>query len=241
MILTGHQPNYLPYLGFFHKIVLADTFVIVDNTQFVKRGPFGWIHRNKIRTPEGWMWLTIPVETKGKFTQTIRETMIDNSTPWRRKHWKSIEWHYKKAPFFHLYADSFREIYSREWSSLAELNQTLILKHIELLGIKVRIEIGSLMNLTGKASHLVLELCRKTGADTYISGIHGKDYLDLALFEKEGIKIVFQDFKHPSYNQAYPGEFVPNLSTIDLLFNHGPESMDILMDRKAAAVRNLPT
>src|SRR3989338_6081487 len=100
MLITGHQPNYIPYAGFFHKIVQAEAFVIVDNVQFVKRGPFGWIHRNKIRTQSGWDWLTVPVITKGKFSQKINETIIDNKMPWRRKHWKTIEFNYRKAPHF---------------------------------------------------------------------------------------------------------------------------------------------
>ncbi|HVR84338.1 MAG TPA: WbqC family protein, partial [Planctomycetota bacterium] len=93
MILTGHQPNYLPYAGFFEKIARSDRFLVVDNVQFVKRGTFGWMHRNRIRSgsPEGWDWLSVPILSKGRYTQEIREAEIDNSTPWPRKHWRSIE------------------------------------------------------------------------------------------------------------------------------------------------------
>lgn len=228
MLLAGHQPNYLPYLGFFHKLLQADTFVIVDNTQFVKRGPFGWIHRNKIRTRDGWMWLTVPVLTKGKFTQKINETLIDNKLPWQRKHWKSIEIHYAHAPFFARYKDPLREVYERKWENLAELNTELIRRLMDLLEIRKPVRIASTEGIEGKATDLVLDMCRKMGADGYLSGVHGQDYLEQEKFGHVGVNLVFQKFDHPQYPQCQPGEFVPNLSIIDLIFNCGPESRDIL-------------
>ncbi|MCH7805266.1 MAG: WbqC family protein, partial [Acidobacteria bacterium] len=152
MIVTGHQPNYLPYPGFFEKIARADLFIIVDNVQFVKRGPFGWIHRNKVRTEKGWDWLTVPVLTKGKFTQSIRETRINGAQPWARKHWRTIEWNYRKAPHFGKYADGLRTIFDRKWEWIWELNVELIHLIMGWLEIKTPVKIASEMGVEGQAT-----------------------------------------------------------------------------------------
>ncbi len=230
MLLTGHQPNYLPYAGFFDKVARAERFVVVDDVQFVKRGPFGWIHRNRIRTasPEGWEWLTVPVQTKGKFSQTIRETRVDNALPWARKHWKSVEWNYRKARFFAEYAPELKLVYERKWEWLCDLSVELIGLVLRWLGISRPLLLQSELGAAGKAGDLVLDLCRKTGADAYLSGIHGKDYLEPAVFESAGIQLLFQEYRAREYPQCVAGPFVPNLSVIDLIFNCGPESPSIV-------------
>ncbi len=230
MMLTAHQPNYLPYAGFFEKIARADRFLVVDNVQFVKRGTFGWMHRNRIRTgsPEGWDWLSVPVLTKGKFTQKIADAEIDNSTPWARKHWKALEFNYRRAPHFGLFADAFRGIYDRKWTSFCDLSCEIIGLVLRLLGIPRAIERTSALGIEGESTGLVLAMCRATGADAYLSGVHGRDYLDLADFESRGLRLVFQDFSCPAYPQCWPGPFVPNLSVVDLLFNCGPQSLKVL-------------
>lgn len=231
MRVTGHQPNYLPYLGFFHKIACADLFVVVDNTQFVKRGPFGWIHRNRIRTDakEGWSWLTVPVLTKGKFSQRINETNIDNELPWQRKHLKTIEWHYRKAPYFNTYMRFLRSVLERKTAILSDLTETLIRGLLDLMDIGTRTVRASELGISGKGTSYVVDLCKKTGATTYISGIHGKDYLDESAFAAAGVKLEYQQFAHPLYRQVYTDRFVPNLSIIDLLMNEGPRSKELLM------------
>jgi hypothetical protein len=146
MILTGHQPNYLPYAGFFEKIARSDRFLVVDNVQFVKRGTFGWMHRNRIRSgsPEGWDWLSVPVLSKGRFHQKILEAEVDNSTPWARKHWRALEWNYRKAPHFATYAEAFREHYERPWKSFCELTCAFIELLLRLLGTPSPVaEVGS--------------------------------------------------------------------------------------------------
>ena len=236
MILTGHQPNYLPYAGFFHKIALSGRFLVVDNVQFVKRGPFGWMHRNRIRTggPRGWDWLSLPVKTKGRFTQEIREAEIDGSVPWGRKHWRAIEWNYRRAPFFMEYAGGFEKIYARPWKWFCDLSCALTELILEALGLDRKVERTSVLGITGQSTDLVLAMCRSVGADTYLSGIHGKDYLDPARFEREGVQLRFQEYRCPVYKQCWPGEFIPDLSVIDLLFNCGPGSREVLTrDREA--------
>ena len=232
MILAGHQPNYLPYLGFFHKIHHADLFVIVDNVQFVKRGPFGWINRNKIRTADGWQWLTVPVLVKGKFTQKIEETKINTALPWARKHWRSLVANYGKAPYFAQYADFFEETYNRRtWENYADLGIHLILFLMKALGIDKPWKKSSELGAGGKGDELILDLCKKTGADGYLHGLHGKDYIDEKKFEAAGVKTLHQHFEHPVYRQQFE-PFLPHLSAVDLLFNHGPDSPAILFGKK---------
>lgn len=236
MILTGHQPNYLPYPGFFEKIARADRFLIVDNVQFVKRGTFGWMHRNRIRSnsTEGWDWLSIPVLTRGRYTQQIREAEVDNSTPWARKHWRSIEWNYRKAPFFKTYADDLHALYERPWKMFCELSCAFIDVLLRFLGIPRTPERTSSLGIAGESTQLVLAMCKGVGADTYLSGAHGRDYLDVAEFEKQGIRLLFQDFVCPVYPQCWPGPFIPNLSVLDLLFNCGPDSLKVITGDRAA-------
>lgn len=228
MLLTAHQPNYLPYAGFFHKVAQADRFIIVDTTQFVKRGPFGWIHRNKIRTAEGWQWLSVPVHTSGKFTQPIHQTLIRNDLPWRRKHWRAIEFNYRAAPHFSRYAGGLQAIYDREWNLLSDLNAELIRFILHALEIETPVSLAGAAGIEGKATELVINLCRAAGADAYLSGVHGHDYLDEAAVRAAGIDLRFQQFEPPVYPQCHPGPFVTNLSVLDLLLNVGPGARALL-------------
>jgi hypothetical protein len=238
MLVTGHQPNYLPYIGFFHKVSLADIFVIVDVVQYVKRGPFGWINRNRIRTPQGWIWLTVPVRTKGKFHQSIMETEIDNSIPWARKHLKSIERNYQNTPYFRKYFEFFQEAYHRQWLLLSELNEVIIRYIIEQLGIKTMIVKASELELDyhppdadskndSSATDLIIQICRKLNSDFYLHGKHGQDYVDENVMKLSNVTSCFQDFQHPVYKQRH-ASFMPEMSTIDLLFNYGDKSMEII-------------
>lgn len=236
MILTAHQPNYLPYPGFFHKIARADRFLVVDSVQFVKRGTFGWMHRNRIRTnsPEGWDWLSVPVLTKGKYTQKIRDAALDPSVPWARKHWRALEWNYRRAPYFKDYAEEFRALYERPWTAFSDLTCAFLEVLLRRLGIPHGFERTSALGIEGESTGLIVAMCRAVGAETYLSGVHGQDYLDVAECERNGVRVVFQEFTCPAYPQCWPGPFVPNLSVVDLLFNCGPESYRVLMGDRAA-------
>ena len=225
-ILTAHQPVYLPWLGLFHKIALSDTYVFLDTVQHLKKD---WNNRNKIKTAQGWTWLTVPVLTKGKFEQTLQEVKINNQIDWRRKHWQSIRLNYSKSPYFHRYADFFEVIYQKEWEYLNNLNEVIIRFLLNELRIKVNFTKASTqLKLEGTKSDLVLDMCLKLNADIYIFGALGKDYAEVGKFNERGIKVIFQDYQHPEYNQQF-GRFEPYMSVIDLLFNHGDESLDILM------------
>ena len=230
MIAVGHQPNYLPYLGIFAKVAQADVFVIVNNVQFVKRGRFGFQNRTRIRTHEGWAWLTVPVLSKGKYHQQISETKINNAAPWRRKHWRSIQLNYRSAPCFEEYAGFLEALYQNEsFGFLQDLNIKIIRYLLSALRIDVDVLIATEAGIQGKATDLIIDICKKTGADTYLHGKHGADYADFAGIESAGIKNLVLDYEHPTYEQCHPG-FEPYMSAVDLLFNHGERSLEVLLE-----------
>ncbi len=215
MILVGHQPEYLPYLGFFYKVGKADKFVFVNHVQFQKEG---FQNRNRIRTgigSDGWTWLTIPVITKNKLSQRINEIKIDNSRYWAKKHWKSIYLSYHKAPFFNKYKDFFEQIYSKKWEKLSDLNEAIIHYLFKELDIQVPVYKSSDYNFKSQKTDLLIELCEKFGADILLTGSGAKkpgekSYVEEEKFEKNNLKHVFSDFKHPVYPQKFE-PFVSNM------------------------------
>lgn len=225
MILTAHQPVYLPWLGLFHKIALADLFVSFNQVQYL---PKDWNNRNKVKTNNGPVWLTVPVLKKGYLEKTISEIEINNSIPWRRKHWKTIETHYRKTAYFDQYAGFFESVYSREWQTLVELNEYMLQWFLDVLGIGAPVVSAGDYDFKGEKSALVLDMCRHFRADIYIFGIQGKNYADVGAFEREHIRPVFQEYHHPVYPQHY-GAFESHLSVLDLIFNCGDKSKDIIM------------
>lgn len=225
MILTAHQSVYLPWLGLLHKIAISDTYVYLDNVQFEKNS---FTNRNKIKTAQKPVWLTVPVLLKNHFEKTIKEMEIDNSQDWSKKHWKSIYLNYKKAPYFKKYSDFLENVYTKEWRYLSDLNEYMLKYFLKELRIEVQYYKASELDLKERKSDLILEISEKLGANVYVSGALGKDYLKKEKFDRQGIKIYFQDYKESLYPQLY-GEFLPCLSIIDLLFNCGDRSLEVLM------------
>lgn len=225
MILTAHQPVYLPWLGLFHKIACSDAYCYFDDVQYQVKD---FNSRNKIKTASGDIWLTVPVLTNGYREKKIREIEINNGLDWRKKHWKSIYLNYKKAPYFDKYIGFLEETYKRDWQFLSELNEYMLKWFLEQLGIKVGYFKASELKFEGYKSELVLNMCKKLKADIYIFGALGKDYADKEKFKEAGTKIFFQEYHHPKYRQIGK-EFLPNMSIIDLLFNEGDRSLEILM------------
>ncbi|MBF0571561.1 MAG: WbqC family protein [Candidatus Omnitrophica bacterium] len=227
MVITIHQPQYMPWLGYFDKISKADVFVLLDNVQFKKNE---WQNRNRIRTPQGWQWLTIPV--LHDFGQKINEIKINNKEPWRKKHLRAIELNYVKARFFEQYFPHFQDILNKEWDNLAEVNICLIRKIMELLGIKTRLVLSCEYEAVEHKTLRLVDLCKHFNANTYLSGEGGLDYLDEGQFKLNNIDIIVQKYEHPVYNQMWmhknQAAFVSHLSVLDLLFNCGPESFAIL-------------
>jgi len=225
VILTAHQPVYIPWLGLFHKIALSDLFVSFNQVQYQ---PKDWNNRNQIKTLQGPIWLTVPVLRKGYLEKSISDIGINNAVPWAKKHWKSLTVAYAKAPHFKRYAPFLEDIYSRHWESLVELNETMLKGFLDILGITVPVRSASEWDFKGEKSGLVLDMCQQLGATDYIFGALGRGYADVDAFSAAGVKPHFQDYKHPVYPQLH-GEFLPYMSILDLLFNCGDESRSILL------------
>ena len=212
------QSNYIPWKGYFDLINLVDEFIIYDDMQYTKRD---WRNRNKIKTPQGLKWLTIPVEVKGKYYQKINETKISNQE-WGKNHWIQIVQNYKKTPYFKEYQAIFEELYlnsNEEYLSKINYNFIKVINHI--LNIKTKIKYSSEFDLVDGKSERLLGICKDCNADIYLSGPAAKGYLDEKLFEEEGIKVQWMDYSnYPTYNQLYP-PFEHSVTILDLIFNEG--------------------
>ena len=203
----------------------ADVFCYLDNVQYKKNE---WQNRNRIKTAEGWQWLTTPVSYR--FPQKINEVTINNTVNWRRKHFNALITNYKKAPYFEDYIDIFRRIYAADWGYLVELNIKVAEEIRIALGLSsTRIVRASDLDLSDDPTERLIDICKSTNCDTYLSGADGANYMDLARFDSQGIKVLFQDFNHPIYNQLF-GKFISHLSIVDLLFNCGPASMRMIRE-----------
>ncbi|RUR76288.1 WbqC family protein [Chlorogloeopsis fritschii PCC 9212] len=225
-IAVIHQPQYLPYLGFFHKLQKGDIFVVMDSVQFQRRGVQ---HRNQIKTSQGAQWLTVPVLHRSRDEERINEMLINSEFPWSHKHWHTLMTNYSRTPYFDKYSSGLEEILTREWNNLCQLDMALIEWVMENLGIKKSIIYMSALEVEGNKSELLIDICKAVGADTYLSGSGGKNYMDLAAFETAGINVLWQEFSYPTYAQAFPElGFIPNLSIVDTLFCCGPETKKFL-------------
>jgi hypothetical protein len=218
------QPSYLPWLGYFDQIDRADVFVFYDDVQYDKNG---WRNRNRIKTPQGWAWITVPVLTRERFGAAINEVEIDNRAPWARKHLKTLSQNYSRSPYYGEYIGLFEDIYFREWEKIADLNMALIKAITGALGTDVRFACSSELNLQGDRLGRLVEICLEFGADRYLTGDSARDYMDRKVFSARGIQVEYQNYRHPVYPQLY-GEFISHLSIVDLLFNCGPESLSII-------------
>lgn len=231
MILTAHQPVYLPWLGMFHKIYLSEQFCLFDIAQYQTKD---YNNRNKIKISTGDVWLTVPVESSDHFQKRVCDIKIIDDG-WRRKHCKSIQLNYSKAPYFKDYFDRLCAIIQKGHTRLSDLNLEMLRFLMSALGSDRPICKASDYNFVGAKSDLVLDMCVRLGASTYIFGALGRDYANVASFEERGIKVVFQDYVHPRYRQLH-GQFKPFMSVIDLLFNEGPKSLEILLKGNIASV-----
>ncbi|MGA1794622.1 MAG: WbqC family protein [bacterium] len=223
MIAGIHQPQYLPWLGYMNKIASSDVFVFLDTVQYRKNE---WQNRNRIKTAQGWQWLTVPVCYR--YPERISEVRIDNATPWGEKHWKTLVTNYSRAPYFDAYADFFHDTYTREWELLADLNIHIIRFLMGVCGLKTRTIRASELDVdnTDPTGRLVA-ICRAVKTDTYLSGRDGARYMDADQFHDNAIRVCYQDCAPVEYPQLFGG-FIPNLSGIDLLFNCGPSATGII-------------
>lgn len=229
MKIAVHQPQYLPWLGYVDKIDQADCFVLLDDVQFKKNE---WQNRNRIKTATGWQWLTVPVLQR--FPQRISEVRINNAVSWSRKHLQALISNYARAPFFDIHRPFFVEVYARQWTFLADLNRSMLRYLVEVLGLQTHLVLASSLALPDcdQVTDRLIALCQALGADTYLSGTGGRDYLDLRRFEAAGLQICFQAFQGSRYPQRF-GVFEPNLSIVDLMFNCGERSLQVLREGRA--------
>lgn len=224
MIISIAQPAYLPWLGYFDRIHKSELAIVLDHVQFERRG---FTHRNKVLGQHGPLWLTIPLNKKGNYNAPINEVTINNDRDWRKKHRETIRQCYGNAPFFKDYFPGLSEIYNKEWTSLSALLRESTDFLLQSLSIETKMIRSSDMGVKGVKSELILNLSKEVGATQYISGPFGREYLEKDRFENAGIKILYHDYHNPTYNQVQPG-FVDNMSVIDLLFNYGNRSLEVL-------------
>ena len=218
-----HQPHYLPWLGYLAKLDRADCFVYLDTVQFEKNG---WQNRNRIKTPQGTQWLTVPV--RHHFGQTIAEVPIADGEDWSRKHRQALTTHYGAAPHFGAARPALETLYAASWERLADLAVASVECVARLLDIQCpTVRASALGPLPHEPTERLLAICRRLEADTYLAGAVGPEYMDLERFTRAGIRVLVQEYRHPDYPQRY-GPFLPNLAAVDLLCNVGPGSLAVL-------------
>jgi hypothetical protein len=212
------QPGYLPWLGFFDQLQKADVFVHYDDVQYDKHG---WRNRNRVKSAKGSIWLTVPVLHSGRFGQQINEVKIDDGQHWRKKHLASIAQAYAQAPFLQATFAPLRDIIEQPWSHLVDLDLAIIKWIARELKILTPCFRSSDLDIQGGRDERLVDLCRHFKATRYLSGSAAREYLQVEKFTAEGIAVEWHDYRHPVYPQLY-GDFVPYLSTLDLMMNVGP-------------------
>jgi hypothetical protein len=217
------QPGYLPWLGFFDQLRRSDIFVYYDDVQYDKGG---WRNRNRVKSSRGPVWLTVPV-LHTHDPQPINAVCIDARYPWQRKHLDTIAQLYANAPFIDRYLPSLRDLLLQKWELIADLDIAVVALFLEWLGLRRVLHRSSTLGVGGPRSERLLNICRHFGADRYISGNAAQSYLDVSLFEANGISVEWQNYRHPEYAQLH-GPFEPYLSTLDLLLNVGEASLDVI-------------
>ena len=231
MLVTIHQPHYMPWLGFFGKVACADFFILLDTVQYEKNS---WQNRNKIRNKTGWQWLTVPV--KYKYPMRIDEVTIANNQPWVRKNLNALTQSYGNAPYSAPLLKQLSELIERPWDTLVSLNEATTRWHFDLLSMRVdMIRASELPPTQEDPTQRLIELCRSVGGDAYLSGVNGREYLDMNAWRRSGLGLYFHEYHHPVYPQVHNG-FESQMAAIDLLCNMGPGSFEII--RQGSRIRN---
>tara|TARA_Y100000310_G_C20500770_1_gene723864 strand:- start:169 stop:942 length:774 start_codon:yes stop_codon:yes gene_type:complete len=224
--LSAHQPEFMPWLGYISKVTMGDVYFILDTVQYVKDV---FQNRNKIRIKQGkgWQWLNIPVKDAGSHILNWKDIKIDNSQNWKRKHLNAMFYSYSKTPYFDWLFNDIEKLYLKDEEFLLDFIikiSKLVLNKFEvnvpLYRTSELIELG--YDINGNKSELIVNMCKVVNADNFIFGSMGRIYIDKEIFKDNNINLLFQNFKHPVYKQIH-GDFIPNMSSIDLLFNHGKE------------------
>jgi hypothetical protein len=233
MVVAIHQPHYLPWLGYLHRMAAVDLFIVLDHVQFERRG---YQNRSRIRLEDAAFWLTVPVVQRSQ-KERILDKQIDNQgpRPWGALHFATLRHAYRDAEPFGSYAGALRRILERRWERLADLNGAMLELLREAFDIRTPLARSSELGVDGAKSDLILNLCRAAGADVLLAGFGAsREYLDAEAFARNGVRIERHDFTHPTYPQCGTQPFIAGLAAIDLLFNCGPQSREILLGEAVA-------
>ena len=220
-IVVIHQPDFLSYIGFFHRLLHSDLYVVLDDVQFVKGTSQSWMNRDKIKTQNGEKWLTINVKKAPRGTN-INEIVLNTTLNWKKQNLDLLKQNYKKAKYFDEIFPFVEKLYDNNYEKLSDFNMSSIFMLMKLFDIKIDIEYSSNLNTTKTKSERLVEILTQVEATHYLSGIGAKDYHIDKPFGDAHIEVIWQNFKHPVYPQLH-GEFIPYLSSIDMLFNCGIE------------------
>jgi hypothetical protein len=225
VIVGIHQPHYLPWLRYVQKIARSDVFVLLDDVQFTKNG---WQNRTKIKSAQGWMYLTVPV--LDAFGKPIKDVAINNQQRWRAKHWQALQTNYARAPYFDRYRELLQPLYEQPWDSVCECSIAALGIVLSALGIGTRLVRSSELGVPGGGTERVIAICRALGATSYLTGDYAAtNHLEVAAFAPHGIEIEPQRWQAPLYRQQFSSvPFIPDLSIVDLLFNEGDRSLAVL-------------
>jgi hypothetical protein len=236
MIAAILQSSYLPWLGVFDMLDQCDAFVLHNDLQYDK----SWRNRNRIRTAtaQGWSWLTVPVTLPGGAYTPLNEVRVNHDHPWQKKHLSLLRHNYAKARFFREYAGAYEEILTQPQERLVDLNRALLELTMRLLGIRCPLVDSTELHTAHKVKNdKIVAICRQVGADTWLANSACRNYVTPEPYRDAGIRVVYQDYQHPEYQQRF-SPFVPYLSVLDLLFNHGPESLEIIRSGRTATPGN---
>ncbi len=236
MIVAIHQPHYLPWLGYLHRMSQVDLFIVLDHVQFERRN---FQNRSRIRLEGEPHWLTVPVVQRSQ-QERIVDKLVDNSCPrpWGAIHFSTLRHAYRDAPHFAGYAGTLRRLLETGWQRLADLDRAMLEFLRDAFAIRTPLARSSELGVDGAKSDLILNLCRAVGADALLAGIGAsRSYLDLEAFARAGVSVHWHEFMHPTYRQCGEQPFLPGLASIDLLFNCGAQSPALLMQSGTQALR----
>jgi hypothetical protein len=227
MIVATHQPNFLPWPGLFVKAMMADCLVLLDDVQF-PRGR-SWVNRNRLKNEQGELWLTVPVHKKGRDLQRILDVELFKASDWKRKHLRGIRQSYANAPYLDNYLPGLVEIYEKDHRRLISLNLALISYLLKALGLERQVLLQSDLEITGRATDLILNICQELEAENYLTFPISMKHLDTDKLNQGGVEIVARSYCPPVYPQLW-GDFLSNLSVLDLVMNCGPVSESLLRE-----------
>lgn len=220
-LVVIHQPDFMPYLGFFHRLVIADIYIVFDNVQYV-RGSKTQTSRDKIKTANGEKWINVGIQ-KPAYKCRINEVWLSKDTQWKERSLNLLKENYRNADYFKEIYPYIENLYATDYGKMIDFNMASIKMLIGLFGIEnIEIKYASDLHATGKSNELIIDLVKAVGCHRYLSGTGARNYYIPELYERAGIEVVWQKFEHPVYKQQF-GAFIPYLSSVDLLFNCGIE------------------